>query len=405
MKILFLLTQDLESPYGLGRCFPLAASLVRLGHEVNIAALSSHYDDLKQKQFERDGVYVRYVGQMHVRKQGNLKSYYPVHQLLGITVKATVALARAALMIPADIIHVGKPHPMNGLGGLLGHLLRGKILFVDCDDYEAGSGHFKGAWQKWGVAFFEKHIPRYAQTVTTNTTFLHEKLIEWGIAPKNIYYLPNGVDRKRFTMPDPSEVEALRSTLGLQGRQVIAFIGSLSLANHPVDLLLQAFTRLYARLPQSTLLLAGGGEDYDTLKALVNQLGLDEAVFFCGRIPPDLVPLYYRLADVSVDPVRDDDAARGRSPLKLFESWACETPFVSADVGDRRMLLGDPPAGLLARPGDPDSLANCILNVLENRELAQQMASVGLIRIRIFDWDQLATGIESVYLAALGKQI
>lgn len=405
MKILYLLTQDLESPYGLGRCFPLATSLVRLGHEVNIAALSSHYDELEQRQYKRDGVHVRYVGQMHVHKLGYLKSYFPAHQLLGITVQATIALAQAALVIPSDILHVGKPHPMNGLGGLFGYLLRGKKLFVDCDDYEAGSGHFNGRWQKWGVAYFEKHIPRYAKTVTTNTTFMYQKLIEWGIDPQKIYYLPNGVDRKRFSVPDPNEVEALRSTLGLQGRRVIAFIGSLSLASHPVDLLVQAFARLYSRLPQTTLLLTGGGEDYATLKALVKQLGLNKAVCFCGRIDPDLIPLYYRLADVSVDPVRDDDAARGRSPLKLFESWACETPFVSADVGDRRMLLGEPPAGLLAQPGDPESLAQSIQNILEDRELAQRLASAGLERSRMFDWDQLAKGIEIVYLDALGDKV
>ena len=49
MRIHFLLTQDLESPSGLGRYFPMARELVRLGHQVTISALHSDYANLKHK--------------------------------------------------------------------------------------------------------------------------------------------------------------------------------------------------------------------------------------------------------------------------------------------------------------------------------------------------------------------
>ena len=49
-------------------------------------------------------------------------------------------------------------------------------------------------------------------------------------------------------------------------------------------------------------------------------LGVQERVCFVGRVPPDRAPLYYRLADVSIDPVRADEASQARSPLRLFES-------------------------------------------------------------------------------------
>ncbi|MEJ5201236.1 MAG: glycosyltransferase family 4 protein [Anaerolineales bacterium] len=382
----------------------MATSLVRLGHQVNIAALHSRFDELEKTHFEREGVSVWYVSQMHVHKQGNLKAYYPAHQLLGVTAKATVALVRAALATQADIIHVGKPHPMNSIAGEIGHLVQGRKFIVDCDDYEAGTGHFEGRWQKLVVASFEKHIPRRAHIVTTNTQFMRDKLIDWGVQPEKIFYLPNGVDRSRFQSIDPSEVETLRTNLSLQEHKVIAYIGSLSLASHPVDLLIHAFARLHARLPQTTLLLVGGGEDYEALRTLVNSLGLDRAVRFCGRVPPDRVALYYRLADVSVDPVRDDVMGQSRSPIKMFESWACGTPFVSANVGDRKLLLGEPPAGLLAQPGDPESLAKTIQNVLEDHALAQHLRSRGLEQAQAYDWEKLAKELEAKYLSALVGQ-
>jgi glycosyltransferase involved in cell wall biosynthesis len=109
------------------------------------------------------------------------------------------------------------------------------------------------------------------------------------------------------------------------------------------------------------------------------------------------VPLYYRLAEVVVDPVIDNEVGRTRLPLKLFESWASQTPFVTADVGDRKLVMGEPAAGLLAAPGDADSLAGAILQVLTTPGLAEELRQAGSKRALEYDWDRLAQRLESVY--------
>lgn len=398
MHIAFLLTQSLESPSGLGRYSPLAKELARLGHTIHVFALHPELASLERRDFEQDSVKVHYVAPMHVRKHGSLKSYYSTPKLLGVAAQAAWQLSKAALSVPAEIIHVFKPHPMNSLAGLAARYLRRRRLFVDCDDYEAALGHFTGRWQRWGVAWFEKYTPRHAHTVTTHTHFMQSKLLEWGVAAERIVYLPNGIDRQRFQPIDAGQVAALRARLGLENRAVVAYIGSLGLASHAVDLLLEAFARVHQALPESRLLMIGGGEDFEKLQAQGRALGLGDTVLWVGRVPPEEVPLYYRLASVSVDPVREDDAARGRSPLKLFESWACGVPFVSGDVGERKFLLGQPPAGVLAQAGDPEALAQAILQVLTNPNLAHSLAQFGLQQIENYTWDQLARQLNQVYV-------
>jgi glycosyltransferase involved in cell wall biosynthesis len=161
---------------------------------------------------------------------------------------------------------------------------------------------------------------------------------------------------------------------------------------------LEAFASVHQAIPESTLMLVGGGEDLPRLKQRAAQLGLNHAVHFCGRAHPDQVVLYYHLADVSVDPVHDDDIARGRSPLKLFESWACGVPFVTGKVGDRELLLGDPPAGILVPPGDPQALAAGLLEVLTNPQLSKVLRARGQSRVQDYYWDQLITRLEPLYL-------
>ncbi len=397
MRLTFLLTQDLDSPSGLGRYWPLARELARLGHRVTVAGLHPDLPSLPAARFSREGVDICYVAPMHVQKTGNIKRYYSSRELLSITARAAWQLTKSALTVPSDIFHVGKPHPMNGLAGWISSRLQRQTLFVDCDDDEAGSGRFSSGWQQQSVAFFERQIPRQARYVTTNTQYMRQRLIEFGVSVERIVYLPNGVDRQRTLDPPLEQVEALRQELGLEGKQVIAYLGSLSLPSHPVDLLIDAFPLILAQNPQAVLLLVGGGEDYENLKRKAGALGLEHQVRFCGRVAPDQVPLYYRLANVSVDPVYDNPAARGRCPLKLFESWANGVPFVTADVGDRAWLIGDPPAGLIAQPGDKAALAQAICQVLEHPDLAQALRRLGLQRVEAYYWDRLVHQIDVVY--------
>lgn len=244
MRIAYLLTQNLDSPSGLGRYGPLARAMVRLGHQVEVYALHPDFNSLSARSFNEEGVAVHYVAPMHVKKRGSLKSYYPGWTLAPLVVYAAGKLAQAALSSKADIIHLGKPHPMNSAAGILAKKINRKRLFLDCDDYEAGSNRFANRWQTQGVAFFEQRTPAYAEAVTTNTKFMEQKLVEWGIKPGKIHYLPNGVELSRFTSPSQMQIESLKAALGLQERRVVAFIGSLSLPSHPVDFLVRAFAQV-----------------------------------------------------------------------------------------------------------------------------------------------------------------
>lgn len=398
MRILFLLTQDLESPSGLGRYWPLARQLSRLEQQISVAALHPDFANLCEKQSMIEGVSVNYVAPMHVIKSGSEKKYYKSGKLFHITAQAAWQLGKTSLLTPADLIHIGKPHPMNSLAAMAGRFFHGRHIYVDCDDFEAASGRFSSGWQKTTVAGFEKWTPRHARAVTTNTFFMRNQLISWGTLPEQILYLPNGIDRERFSKNNIDQAARLRSELGLEHKHVVIYIGSLSLPSHPVNLLLESFSEMLNSHANAVLLLVGGGEDQLTLKNLAQRLGIDPSVRFIGRVAPDQVPDYYRLADVSVDPVHDDDAARGRCPLKLFESWACGVPFVTADVGDRRILLGNPPAGLLSQPGDPVSLASAITQVLRQPELATTLIQSGKKRVENYYWDILAQNLLDFYL-------
>lgn len=394
MRITFLFTTSLECPYGLGRGWPLAKELARLGHTVTVLALHPDFGSIERQQFVRDGVRVHYVAQMHVLKRASTKRYFGPLRLLWIAARATWRLTWFALRNPSDVYHLGKAQPMNGVAGFVLRGL-GRRVYLDCDDYEAVTNRFGGEWQRRVVAWFEDHLPKIATGVTINTCFLARRLEGLGVPADRIVYVPNGVDRARFVSLSCADVERLRQGLSLGDRRVVLYLGSMSLANHPVDLLLEAFQIVRRTVPDALLLLAGGGPDYELLQTHVHELGLGDAVRFVGRVSPEDVPAYYALAEASVDPVHDDLVARSRSPLKLFESLAVGTPVVTGDVGDRRACLGE--AGVLVVPGDALALARGIEHVLlQPDEAARMRVAAESARERSY-WDVLVHDFAQVY--------
>ena len=395
MHIAFLLTQSLESPSGLGRYWPVSKELVRLGHQVTILALHHNLTPAVARCFVKQGVNIWYVSQMHVRKVDHRKLYFSPTRMLGVAVLATWRLTWAALRTPADVYHIGKPHPMNGVAGLVASRLRRKPLFLDCDDYEAASGRFSHRWQRAIVTVFEDYLPRFVAGVTVNSRFIANRLRLLGVSNSRIVYVPNGIDRERFASVDRQVAATLREEWDLVGRPVVLYLGSLSLASHAVDLLLEAFATVQQAEPRAVLLLVGGGEDYDILRRQAAALGLSDGVRFVGRVPPEQVPAYYLLADASVDPVRDDPAGRARSPLKVVESLASGTPVVTGDVGDRSEQVAC--GGLLVSPGDATALAKALTTILKDHALRARLSAEALAGRERYHWNQLVHDFVSVY--------
>lgn len=400
MHITLLLTQSLESPGGGGRYFPLARALAAQGHDVTIFALHHNYRTLDRRRFVRDGVTVEYVGQMHVRKEGDGKTYFHPLTLLWVVALATLRLSWAAVRRPGDLIHVGKTQPMNLTAAWLAHRLRGVPVYVDSDDYEAINNRFAGRWQQRVVAWFEDRAPSFARGITVGTTFIGRRFESLGYPAAKIRFVPNGADRDRFKVLDEpgcaDRLAEIRRELNLEeGHPIIVYVGSMSLTSHAVDLLLKAFAELSAHRPQARLLLVGSGEDLEKLRGLAAELGIAGRTQFVGRVPAEEIPYYYRLATVTVDPLKDSLAAKSSLSLKLIESIAAGVPCVTADIGDRRLMVGE--AGVAVPPGDAGALASALRSVLDNPQKAAKMRRAARKLRQDNWWDVRVRAFTSLY--------
>ncbi len=388
--ITFFTCGGLQEPSAVGRYIPLAKELSRRGFRIQYLALHPDYASVSSKRIRhQDGFDVYYVGPMHVLKKGDKKYYFSPLKLLWVVLVSTIKMTLTALSLKSDVLYCFKPQPINGFAALVAKIIKRKPLILDCDDYEAELSRLN-RFQKKIFVLFEDNLPRFADKVTFHTMFLKSRYLSLGFREDKFIFLSNGIDQERFSQIDPKRVNDLQSRFGLQGKKVVLYCGSLSLkSGHAIDLLLRAFPLIKKKVGHAALLIVGGGEDIDLLKQLLHS-SVSHDVVFTGRVDPAEVPYYFKLASVTVDPVKDDLVNKGRSPLKIFESMAVGVPVVTSDIGDRAQVIEIDKAGLLVSIGDHAALAEGCIRILSDEVLVQKMSQDCLRIIKKYNWSLLA---------------
>src|SRR2546428_8769087 len=122
-----------------------------------------------------------------------------------------------------------------------------------------------------------------------------EHFESFAAATGKISVVPNGVNPDRYP-PD------LKPSLPAPpGTFTVGFVGSMK-PWHGVAKLLEAFSRLHARFPETRLLLVGDGPGREQLVAEAASRGVDKVVQFTGAVSPCDVPGLLASMDVAVAP-------------------------------------------------------------------------------------------------------
>jgi PEP-CTERM/exosortase A-associated glycosyltransferase len=203
---------------------------------------------------------------------------------------------------------------------------------------------------------------RQSDAVTTICEGLRSDMLSRGIAAKKITVIPNAVDHTEFAFSRASDA-GLRRRLDLDGKTVLGFIGSFY-AYEGLDLLVRALPRLRSARPDLAVLLVGGGPMEQSIKALAEELAVEDLIRFVGRVPHNEVQGYYGLVDLFVYPRHSQRLTELVTPLKPLEAMARGGIVLASDVGGHRELVRDRETGFFFAADDVEALAKTTLDLL-----------------------------------------
>ncbi len=188
------------------------------------------------------------------------------------------------------------------------------------------------------------------------------------IPESKITVIYNGIDLGKFPQTvDPRQVK--RSLSIPEGAHVVGIVAGLRRwKSHDVFLAAAALVRREA--PDTYFVIAGDGRERGKLERLAQDLNLTDHVRFLGVV--DNVPTLLHAFDVSVL-----SSVHEAFPITLLEAMAVARPVVATDVGSVSEIVEDGVNGFLVPPRAPDQLAQAMLRVLKQPELAKQFGEAG----------------------------
>ncbi len=325
-------------------CFRLATGMTARGHDVHVMA-------------GRDDGGPMFTEQRSEATVHRLRSRpVPTHEYFRICLPWEIKKDITALfdVIKPDVVHV-QSHYMIGEHVVYEAARRGIRIIAtnhfmpeNLNPFLPFPQWFKNivgrvSWRDMGK------VMSRADVVTTPTPLAAKAMHEHAFLRK-VLPLSNGIDAGNYELAE-GEVAPRNE------HPTVAFVGRLAEEKH-IDVLIDAIAKTPAELDLH-LVVVGGGEVKNALKAQSERLGLSSRVSFTGLISDEELREVYLKADLFVMP-----GTAELQSLVTLEAMSASTPVVLANAMALPHLVEDGVNGYLFKPNDSDDLAAKITAIM-----------------------------------------
>ncbi|MCX6703308.1 MAG: glycosyltransferase family 4 protein [Candidatus Zambryskibacteria bacterium] len=202
---------------------------------------------------------------------------------------------------------------------------------------------------------------------------------------KEIVVIPNGVYITLFgTEPSLPLVLSLAERLVKTEKDIYMVTTSRLSKKNGIDDAIRALVYLpeYVKF-----LIVGVGEDEAKLRALAQEMGVRERVWFAGFVDQKDIPVFLRVSDIFVRASRSEGFGNS-----FIEAMAAGLPVIATPVGGIPDFIDDKETGVFACADNPKSIAEAVMEIVQNPELREKIIRLGRERVlRRYSWDTVVS--------------
>ena len=200
--------------------------------------------------------------------------------------------------------------------------------------------------------------------------YLLEHFQKQGI--QNMVYIPNTLDIRNYTFKK-REIEQPK----------LLWVRAFAAIYNPF-MAVEVYREIKKQFPEATLCMVGPEKDgmLEKTKELALQYQLD--VKFTGKLSKaDWIQLSENY-NIFINTTHFDNM-----PVSVMEAMALGLPVVSTNVGGIPFLLEDEKTALLVEDGSTEAMIDAVKKIIENKNLAENLAQNARKKAESFDWQQV----------------
>jgi phosphatidyl-myo-inositol dimannoside synthase len=212
-----------------------------------------------------------------------------------------------------------------------------------------------------------------------------------GASIGRVTVIPNGTDIPGDGASLPSE------------RPTIVTIARIEERYKGHDTMVRALVLVLAKVPDAQWVVIGDGSLRPGIEQLARSYGVAESVRFLGAVSDAQRDEWLARATLLAMPSRlpaGDFAGEGFGIVYL-EAAAYGKPVVAGNVGGALDAVLDGETGLLVDPLDPLAVAEAIVRLLRDGQLARRLGDAGRARAAQLTWPRVAARVERLLLGVI----
>jgi len=227
--------------------------------------------------------------------------------------------------------------------------------------------------------------------VIVNSKFMKNEVKTIFQLPEDkICVIPNGVDINKFKGIEKDY--NYRRNFAADNEKIVFFVGRL-VNEKGVQILLDAIPKIIANYKNVKFVIAGKGPQMDYLCGKAASLNISSNVHFTGYISDEDLNRLYKCADIAVFPSLYEPFG-----IVALEGMIAKIPVVVSDTGGLGEIIEHGKDGMMSYTGNPNSLADSILELLLNPEKAKEITKKAFEKVEnIYNWDIISKQTSAIY--------
>lgn len=256
----------------------------------------------------------------------------------------------------------------------------------------------------WGASLL-RATARAAAGIITISEFTRDYLIAAGISDGPIALVPPAVEECFLAPVKAQVVAALRTCYGFGQSPLLVTAGRL-VGRKGHESVIRAMPIVLRQVPDAIYAIVGRGPEYQRLKGLASELGLEEHVRFLGYLPDEELVVLYHACSVFIMPSDSRDASDVEGfGIVYLEAGACGCPAIGGRGGGVGEAIVDGETGLLVAADDGSEVAQAILTLLNDPARVRQMGSRAAERVRAqFTPSAMTQRLRSIVRGYIGER-